>query len=55
MSTGSKNTNTGNLGGSANNLDFKATSEGKKGGSRMKGGSSSPKPFTERGGTDAGA
>jgi hypothetical protein len=51
---GPKNTNTGNLGDKASNLDFKAGEDGKKGGSRMKGGSSNPKPFTERAGTQAG-
>ncbi len=51
-----KNTNTSNLGDKCCTLDFKATAEGSnKGTSRMKGGSSAPKPFTARAGTDAGS
>lgn len=49
---GKRNTNTGNLGGSSHPLDYRGSDGEKNGSSRMKNAQTSPKPFTERPGTD---
>lgn len=51
---GKRNSNTGNLGGSSNPLDYRGDDSGEKGGSRMKNAQTNPKPFTERPGSDPG-